>query len=59
MAQPGFWDHQEAARDTIAESNRIKAWVDPWNDLSASKVKELDALAELLARGESDAELQA
>jgi peptide chain release factor 2 len=57
MAQPGFWDHQEAARDTIAESNRIKAWVDPWNDLSA-KVKELDALAELLAE-EDDAELQA
>ena len=57
MAQPGFWDHQEAARDTIEESNRIKAWVDPWNDLS-SKVNELDALAELLAE-EDDAELQA
>ncbi len=57
MAQPGFWDHQEAARETIAESNRIKAWVDPWNDLSA-KVKDLDALAELLAE-EDDAELQA
>jgi len=56
MAQPGFWDHQEAARDTIAESNRIKAWVDPWNDLSA-KVKDLDAIAELLAE-ENDVELQ-
>ena len=57
MAQPGFWDNQEVARDTIAESNRIKAWVDPWNELTG-KVRDLDALAELLAE-EDDAELQA
>ena len=56
MAQPGFWDNPDAARETIAESNKIKAWVDPWNEISA-KVKELDALAELLAE-ENDEELQ-
>lgn len=57
MARPGFWDDPEAARDTIAESNKIKAWVDPWRDLS-DKVKDLDALAELLAE-EKDEELEA
>jgi peptide chain release factor 2 len=57
MARPGFWDDPEAARETIAESNRIKAWVDPWNELS-SKVKDLEALADLLAE-EEDEELEA
>lgn len=56
MAQPGFWDDQEAARETIAESNRIKAWIDPWNALSA-KVTDLGAIAELLAE-DDDEELQ-
>jgi peptide chain release factor 2 len=56
MVRPGFWDNQEAARETITESNRIKGWVEPWNDL-ATKVSDLDAVAELLAE-EDDAELQ-
>src|SRR5690606_13069594 len=47
---------QEAARGIIEESNRIKAWVDPWSEL-ARKVTELDALVELL-EDEDDAELQ-
>jgi peptide chain release factor 2 len=56
MTQPGFWDNQEAAREIIEESNRIKAWVDPWAELTR-KVTELDALVELL-EDEDDAELQ-
>jgi peptide chain release factor 2 len=47
MAAPGFWDDQEAARLVIDESNRLKSWIQPWADLSAS-VSELDALVELL-----------
>jgi peptide chain release factor 2 len=55
MAAPGFWDAPEAARTVIEESNRLKAWVEPWSELS-SQASELTALAELL-QAEDDAEL--
>jgi peptide chain release factor 2 len=55
MAAPGFWDDQDAARAAIEESNRLKAWVEPWSELSG-QVSELRALAELLEM-EDDAEL--
>jgi peptide chain release factor 2 len=55
MAAPGFWDDQEAARATIEEANRLKAWVDPWGRL-ARKASDLEALAELL-KEEDDADL--
>jgi len=57
MAQPGFWDNQDTARETIDESNRLKGWVEPWKKLSA-RVDDLRTLAELLEEGE-DAELAA
>jgi peptide chain release factor 2 len=47
MAQPGFWDHQEKAREIIAESNRLKGWVDPWDQLQKG-VGDLRTLLELL-----------
>jgi len=47
MAAPGFWDSPDAARDTIAEANQLKAWVDPWLDLGR-RGRELAELAELL-----------
>ena len=47
MAATHFWDDQEVARDTIEESNRLKAWVRPWNELS-SEADDLSALVELL-----------
>jgi peptide chain release factor 2 len=47
MSEPGFWDSQDAARDIIAESNQLKAWVDPWTDLER-RGRELSELAELL-----------
>ena len=53
MAQPGFWDSQETARETIDESNRLKAWVEPWKSLSA-KVDDLRTMAELLEDGEDE-----
>jgi len=57
MAAPGFWDDQEAARGVIDESNRLKGWIEPWNELS-EKAENLDALVELLEM-EADAELAA
>lgn len=53
MAQPGFWDRQDTARETIDESNRLKAWVEPWKKLSTD-VEDLRALAELLEEGEDE-----
>jgi peptide chain release factor 2 len=55
MAEPGFWDNQEKAQEVIAESNRIKGWLDPWRVLRG-RVEELVALSELL-EVEEDAEL--
>jgi peptide chain release factor 2 len=55
MAQPGFWDRPDQARKTIAEANRIKSWVVPWQALR-DKTDELKALAELLEE-EADEEL--
>jgi peptide chain release factor 2 len=47
MAEPGFWDSPDAARDIITETNQLKAWVDPWSALH-QKGQELAELAELL-----------
>jgi peptide chain release factor 2 len=55
MAAPGFWTNQEAARATIAEANKHKAWVAPWKELDA-KVTEVKAMADLLEE-EEDADL--
>lgn len=57
MADTGFWDRQDQAREVIAESNRLKRWVDPWNkmDGQASDLIELKALLET----ESDDDLEA
>jgi len=57
MAQPGFWDDQNGARDVIAEANELKAWVEPYDALRA-KVVELTELGELLEM-EPDADLAA
>ena len=47
MAQPGFWDSPDAAREVITEANQLKAWVEPWQQLD-QKGRELAELAELL-----------
>jgi peptide chain release factor 2 len=47
MSAPGFWDSADAAREIIAESNQLKAWVEPWLDLER-RGRELSELAELL-----------
>ncbi len=57
MAATGFWDDQDQAREVIAESNRLKGWVDPWQELNekSSELVELGALLET----ESDDDLEA
>ena len=57
MAVTGFWDNQDQRREVIAESNRLKRWVDPWNELDgkASDLVELGALLQ----AEPDDDLEA
>jgi peptide chain release factor 2 len=55
MARPGFWDDPERARSVIERSQELKAWTEPWEELSG-KLDELRELADLL-EAESDPEL--
>ena len=55
MAQPGFWDDPERARSVISRSQELKAWTEPFEELSGS-VDELLELTDLL-REEPDGEL--
>ena len=57
MAVTGFWDAQDRAREVIAESNRLKGWVEPWKKLD-EKSSELVELGTLL-KVESDDDLEA
>src|SRR3954462_1754807 len=57
MGEPSFWESGDAARDTIAEANELKSWVQPWEQLKA-KTAELQELADLLEM-EADASLEA
>ncbi|MEX2527372.1 MAG: peptide chain release factor 2 [Gemmatimonadota bacterium] len=52
MTEPGFWDRPERARELIADVNRLKSWVEPWNELHG-RVSDLTELKELLQE-ESD-----
>ena len=56
MAATGFWDNQDKARGVIAESNRLKSWVDPWRELD-KKSSELVELGTLLET-DSDEDLE-
>ncbi len=56
MAATGFWDNQDKARGVIAESNRLKSWVDPWRELD-EKSSELVELGTLLET-DSDEDLE-
>ena len=57
MAASGFWDNQDQAREVIAESNRLKGWVDPWKKLDAQS-SDLVEMASLLET-EPDDDLEA
>jgi peptide chain release factor 2 len=47
MAEPDFWNDADRARGIITEANDLKAWTDPWREMTA-KVRDLKELAELL-----------
>jgi peptide chain release factor 2 len=57
MAEPGFWDRPDDAREVMEEANRLKGWVEPWSRLDA-RAGELLELTELLME-EEDPELEA
>ena len=57
MGAPDFWGDQEAARTVIDESNRLKSWIGPWQELGG-RLENLDAIVELLEM-EDDPELGA
>ena len=47
MAQNGFWDDNAAAREVITETQALKEWVEPFDEVD-SKANELDELAAML-----------
>ncbi len=57
MAQPGFWDRADTARQTVEEVKSLKRWVQPFADLRR-RVDHALEMAELLEH-ESDAEIEA
>lgn len=52
MSQPGFWDDQEAAQETIGELKRLTAVVKPVGELT-NGVADLDAMLEMAEEDES------
>ena len=52
MAEPGFWNDNEAAQKVIAELKGLKSIVGPLDELSSS-VEDLDALFEMAGEDES------
>jgi peptide chain release factor 2 len=57
MADPGFWNAQERAREVVQEVKKLKNWVDPFDRLSG-RITSAVELAELVA-GDPDAEMEA
>jgi len=56
MAENGFWDNPQSAREIIAQANELKSWVEPHQEL-LTKINELDELGALL-ESEADASLE-
>jgi len=57
MAEPEFWNDQEAAQKTIGEANRIKGKLNPLQE-AEQKVEDLGVLEELVAEDPSEANNQ-
>jgi peptide chain release factor 2 len=56
MAQPGFWDRADAARQTVEEVKTLRRWVQPFTDLRR-RVDHALELTELLEH-ETDTEIE-
>jgi peptide chain release factor 2 len=57
MAEPEFWNDQNAAREIIDQANGVRQWTEPWNQLDG-KVASLSEMLELLEM-EADPEMLA
>jgi peptide chain release factor 2 len=57
MAEPGFWDRPDVARQTVEEVKSLKGWTQPYEDLRRRTDHALE-LAELLEH-EDDAAIEA
>jgi peptide chain release factor 2 len=57
MAEPGFWDNQDRAREVIDEANRLKGWIEPWTG-AREKIGTLRELADLL-KADPDPDMEA
>ena len=55
MAQPGFWDHQEKAQETVAELKSLNALIKPLTELASAS----DDVQVMLEMGDEDAEIAA
>lgn len=55
MAQPGFWDNQEKAQETVAELKSLTAILKPMTELAGAS----DDVQVMLEMGEEDAEIAA
>jgi len=54
MAAPGFWDRPEAARGFIDEANRLKSWLNPWEELHR-RLEDSETMALLLKEDPDEA----
>jgi len=54
MLSPGFWDDNDKAQATIAEMNRLKLWITPYNDLKLRFTDVAELLPEAAEAGEDD-----
>jgi len=59
MAEPGFWDDQESAREVVDEVKALRAWVEPFAELERrlGESREWEELLELEADAGVAAEL--
>jgi len=48
MAEPGFWDDQEAAREVVQQVKTLRAWVEPFAELEG-RLRQVAEWEELLA----------
>jgi peptide chain release factor 2 len=54
MADPGFWDDQDAAQKVIEETNALKLWTEPYKDLTRRFQDVKDLLPEAESIGDSE-----
>lgn len=58
MAEPGFWDDQQAAQKVIGETNRLKSTVNPSKGFNA-EVEDMTAMLELVEEMGDDPDAEA